>query len=320
MNMTMYKLIKITKFLNTLFIFKSKKITYNFFFLIRYIFFSRKKIERHLKDSYKKIILKTKDGKSVELYQSNFEMLSDDFLLNSEEIRLNDKIKNFFPNIDFIFDIGANIGSWTIAQRTLHNKDTKIYSFEPIKKTFEVLKKNIPENSNIKIYNFALGEEDTYQTMSLPIEALKEGGYYKTGTYTLKTRSLFFNEKVQVFKFDTIFEKNFKNIINPKNSGVFIKVDIEGNELEFLKGAINTLKILDNLLIQIEFNKKCFFFSKENYISNFEKRLDIIKSLGFKKVFYETYKNHVFQSIDINDLNLQHLFENVYVINILFLK
>ena len=317
--MIINKLIKETKYLNTLAIFKSRKIISNFFFFIKYIFF-RKKIEHHLKDSYKKTILKSKDGKSVELYQNIYGMLSDDFLLNSEETRFNNKLKKFFPTIDFIFDIGANIGSWTIAQRIYYNKDTKIYSFEPSKTTFKVLKKNIPENSNIKIYNFALGEEDCYQTLSLPIEVMKDGDHYSSGTYTLKTKSLFFREKVQVFKFDTIFEKDFKNIINPKNSGVFIKVDIEGNELEFLKGAINTLKILDNLLIQIEFNKKCFFFSKENYISNFEKRLDIIKSLGFKKVFYENKKNHVFQSIDINDLNLQHLFENVYVINILFLK
>ena len=162
-------------------------------------------------------------------------------------------------------------------------------------------------------------KKDYYQTLSLPIETVKDGNHYICGNYTLKTKSLFFREKVQVFKFDTIFEKDFKSNIDSKSSSVFIKVDIEGSELEFLNGAFNTLKMLDNVIIQIEFSKKVFYFSKENYISNFEKRLNLLKSLDFKKLFYEN-RNQKFQLLDIDDFDLKHVFENAYVINILFLK
>ena len=231
------KLIKETKYLNTLAILKSRKIIKNLFFFVKYIFF-RKKIERHLKHSYSKRILKTKDERSIEIYENINEKLPDNFLLDSEATRINEKIKNFLPSIDFIFDFGANIGAWTLAQRVFYKQDVKIYSFEPSKTTFEILKKNIPENDNIEIYNYALGDGNYYRTLSLPVEAIQEGQHYRSSCYTLKTKSFFFKEKVQVFKFDTIFEKNFKNNIDSKNSGVLIKLDIEGSELNYTK-AIN---------------------------------------------------------------------------------
>ena len=176
-----------------------------------------------------------------------------------------------------------------------------------------------------------MGDENNYQTLSYPINLFQYKHYYAFRGLTLKTKSLFLREKVQVFKFDTIFEKDFKNNIDSKNSGVFIKVDIEGSELEFLNGAFNTLKMLDNVIIQIEFNKKIFYYSKENYISNFEKRLDLLKSAGFKRVFYSD-RNKEFQLADINDFDLKHVFEdkiklhktneykNVYIYDVLFSK
>ncbi len=324
------KLIKETKYLNTLAIFNLRKIISNSNFFVRY-FFNRKKIEEHLRGCHSKRIFKTKNGKSIEMYISNYEPYPDNFFVDSYFMRMNERIKKFLPSVDFIFDIGANIGAWTLLQRVYYNQDVKIYSFEPSKTTFGILKKNISKHNNIKIYNFALGDGNYYQTLSLPIEAVQEGKHYISGHYTLKTKSLFFREKVQVFKFDTIFEKDFKNNIDSKNSGVFIKVDIEGSELEFLNGAFNTLKMLDNVIIQIEFNKKIFYYSKENYISNFEKRLDLLKSAGFKKLFYED-RNLEFQFVDIDDSDLKYVFENpiklhktnvyknVHVIDILFSK
>ena len=328
--MKIKKLIKETKYLNTFAIFKLRKLISNLYFLVKYFFF-RKKTEQHLKHSYSKKTLKTKDGKSIEMYVNNYDSRTDNFFVDSEEMRINERIKKFLPNVDFIFDIGANIGNWTILQRVYYNQDVKIYSFEPAKINFEILKKNISKHNNIKIYNFALGDENNYQTLSYPINLFQYKHYYAFRGLTLKTKSLFFREKVQVIKFDTIFEKEFKNNIDSKNSGVFVKVDVEGSELEFLIGAFKTLKMLDNVVIQLEFTIKAFTYSKEDYIINYKKRLDLLKSAGFKRVFYSD-RNKEFQLADINDFDLKHVFEdkiklhktneykNVYIYDVLFSK
>ena len=328
--MKIYKLIKETKYLNTLNIFRFGKITKNLYFFFKYLLF-KKKTTQDLKQSFSKKNFKTRGGGTIEIFENVYEKLDDNFFVDSREMRMNQKIKKFLPRVDFIFDIGANIGAWTLLQKIFYNHDVKIYSFEPNKTTFEILTKNVDKNDNIKIYNFALGDTNCQKTLSLPSEALREARHYSTGHYTLKSDSLIFREKVQVFKFDTIFEREFKKNLSPKKSNIFVKVDIEGSELEFLNGALNTLKMLNNIIIQIEFNKKVFNSLKESYISNFEKRLELLKNAGFKKLFYED-RNLEFQLVNIDDADLKNVFENpiklhktnqyknVYVIDIFFSK
>ena len=56
--------------------------------------------------------------------------------------------KEYNININIVYDIGANVGIYSILFNKLLN-NSKIYSFEPVKKNFNVLKKNI-ENFKIK--------------------------------------------------------------------------------------------------------------------------------------------------------------------------
>ena len=250
----------------------------------------------------------------------------------------NNKIKDILPNIKHIFDIGANVGAWSLAKRLYFNKDVKIYCYEPCKSTYEYLKKNLLKEKNIQTYNCALGDKNCYETLSIPVEVMQGGRHYYLQYNTLKTKSFFFREQVQVFKFDFLYEKYLKKIIDPHNTEAFIKVDIEGYELEFLNGAYQTLKALSKVLIEIEFNKKLFFYSKEDYLSNFKKRLSLLKKMGFKFLFYDLWGqllpkdgNNELQPINIDDFAVKEIFErekllktnqykNVNGINFFFLK
>ncbi len=58
-----------------------------------------------------------------------------------------------------IFDVGANKGQYlNIALTQLSGKKHIIHSFEPCKKTFNLLKENFPLSENIILNNFRLGK------------------------------------------------------------------------------------------------------------------------------------------------------------------
>jgi nonribosomal peptide synthetase DhbF len=60
-----------------------------------------------------------------------------------------------------IFDIGANIGLFTLAAKQ-KAPEARVYAFEPIQDTFQVLEKNVHLHkcSNTYVFNLAIGSED----------------------------------------------------------------------------------------------------------------------------------------------------------------
>lgn len=59
-----------------------------------------------------------------------------------------------------ILDIGANIGNHSVYWAT-HNRAKKVYAFEPVRRTFEILQKNIQINRlETKIQPFNIGLSD----------------------------------------------------------------------------------------------------------------------------------------------------------------
>jgi len=320
---TIKNFIKKNKFTNFLVIL-NKNYFRNILFLVKFIF-SKKKIIENYKKKFSQNNFKSKDGGNVKIYENALETYPDDYFINYPYENLEKKTKEFLPNITFIFDVGANIGIWTIPKRLSFNQDVKFYCFEPSKIIHEYLTKNLSEYQNTYIYNCALSDKDGYENLSLSLEAIRNGRYFSTGLGSLKFKTFFFNEKVQTFKFDTFFKKNLNEIVNKKDSQILIKVDIEGNELEFLNGGKEILNELNNIIIEMEFNKKSFFYLKEDYEYNFKKRIDILKKLGFKKVFYENKKKEI-HIINLLDFDIREFFEKkldkkeIYVINFFFVK
>ena len=90
------------------------------------------------------ILLKILDKFAI-TYHSIYENLNYDCKNNVELFLL--KKLNLSNNLNTIFDVGANIGSYSLLARKINNK-CLIFAFEPVRETFIVLEENV-SNKNI---------------------------------------------------------------------------------------------------------------------------------------------------------------------------
>lgn len=151
---------------------------------------------------------------------------------------------------DCIFDVGANIGLFSLFVKSVE-PETTIYAFEPIKPTFEVLQENIKLHSleNISLFNYGLSSENNpekiftfYPNMAgnstaKPGDAIADADDLKDIKESAKIENLFedlFKEqqevKCQVRTLSSIIEELKISKID------LLKVDVEGEEFEVFKG------------------------------------------------------------------------------------
>jgi FkbM family methyltransferase len=147
-----------------------------------------------------------------------------------------------------LFDVGANVGNYTLALNE-QLPGAKIYSFEPVAKTFEQLELNVGGKSNTFNIGFGSvpGKAFLYNTV--------DTGASELSTTHKEILSDIFKstEEIAAIEFETDTIDNFclKNKIEKID---FLKIDVEGNELSVLKGAEKMLANGGIKLIQFEIN------------------------------------------------------------------
>ena len=141
---------------------------------------------------------------------------------------------------DYFFDIGSNFGWYSILASRLVGKTGKVFAFDMVPDIIQEFERNISLNKlddNIVMVNMALGEEGGVVDY-LYSENTEMGNFQpemlKDGREDLKRETLK-TGKVQMTSLDRYVEEN----VIPRVD--FIKVDIDGAEVPFLKGARKTL-------------------------------------------------------------------------------
>ncbi len=149
--------------------------------------------------------------------------------LNNCELETNgelDFLERNIANFDVIFDVGANVGEWSLLVNDLR-QETSVYSFEPIKKTYEEMSAK-SFNDNVKLYNLALGSKIGKMDFFVSNDSTLSSGYNRE----------FDGGKIEEVFIDTVdnfcTEQNIKKID-------FLKIDVEGAEMNVLKGADNMI-------------------------------------------------------------------------------
>ena len=198
---------------------------------------------------------------------------------NSDIIPL---IKKYLKREQVFIDVGANIGAITLIASKIVGLSGKVFSYEPSSEMFKKLSLNIELNkkysSNIFLRNIGLGDKKDFKELIPDDQA--PGTFTVLNSHDVITRSKKEREIVEIDTLDNDYNKLFKSIN-------FIKLDVEGYELQVLLGGQNSLKKFHPILI-IENNN---MLNIENFLSDFNYDFYNIYPGGIEeKVFNSNFK------------------------------
>jgi len=203
-------------------------------------------------------------------------------------------LKHCLNKGDIFIDVGASIGLMSFYGSTLVGLDGKIVAFEPVSKSYSDLTDSIKVNRSENIIALKLGLGSKKE--SLPIYTSRACpslvSYEKDEP----------NEVVEIETLDTVLTD--LKITEVK----MIKIDVEGFELEVLKGASHLLTQANAPIICIEYIKKM-----KKIEENGEGPLNFIKKIN-KYRFFQLKKtsNTISQLYEIKDEMNLHDADNVF--------
>ena len=146
-------------------------------------------------------------------------------------------------NFALFFDIGANIGQTTDDIRNIF-PDSEIWAFEPVKKTFEILKVNT-NNKNVNCFQLGFGDKN-FET---EIFVKKDGSDSRMNSILNEENSNINSvekEKIKIETLDTFCKIHDINKID------YVKIDTEGYDLKVLKGSYELLNDQKISFVEVE--------------------------------------------------------------------
>ena len=143
-------------------------------------------------------------------------------------------IPEILDNPEVILDIGSNYGHYSAFLSKLY-PNSKIYAFEPVERTFNILKKVKEKFSleNVELIKKGLGSQEGDKIIVLP-------NHYTITAYIKDFYQEFNkNDDIEIVKITTL-----DNFVKEKKISRldFIKCDVEGFELEIFEGGKKAIK------------------------------------------------------------------------------
>jgi len=199
-------------------------------------------------------------------------------------------------NIDKIIDIGAHKGEF-LEKMLKIEKVNLFYAFEPQKDIFDFLNKKFSNNNKITLLNYALDKEITNKILQINkfsmtsslAEINEKSLYLKLKNFLTRSKSNFVDEyEVQTNTVDNVFKD-----VNLEKT--LLKIDVEGFEMNVIKGSKIKLKEIPYILIENQ-------FGNHYKNSNFNDIKDVLLKYNFvesKKFVFPTmhYQDVLFKKI-----------------------
>lgn len=156
---------------------------------------------------------------------------------DSSEAYLDDQVKLLKNHqVEYIFDVGARYGQISAEYKRVFPK-AKVHAFEPFTESFETLKKQTEKVEGIELHNKAVGSaegeltlrENKFNAANSMLESDESHTVIDDLTKTVNEHT------VSVITLDEFASQNHIGHID------ILKMDIQGYELEALKGATDLL-------------------------------------------------------------------------------
>lgn len=205
------------------------------------------------------------------------------FLFGKTRIyRAIEDLLNYNQEILTVFDVGAAVGDTAITFLKSFPQ-AQVYCFEPLKKSFNILSRRTKKYTyRARLFNFGFFNESSEKNFNVSPHA--------DGSSLLKPQgnlSKSWTEKATFKKIDDFVKKENIDKID------LLKIDVEGVEKEVLEGARETLSRVQNVFIEISFNRK----GKTN--SDYIKVFQILNETGFYLVNNYEHENFYFKKLNL---------------------
>ena len=175
-----------------------------------------------------------------------------------------------------MIDCGANIGYYTNFFRSIVGNKGYVHAFEPVPSTFEYLTKNVKKYSNCNNYYlnmFGLYKEESSKDIYIPDSI---SGHASLNKHEDAWKALKIDQKE--IKLQTLDKYTINNGVKKVD---FMKIDVEGSEIDVLNGSKQTiLKNKPNL--HLEVNTDLMNASQHTVHELWE----LLKELDYHKIYY----------------------------------
>jgi len=134
---------------------------------------------------------------------------------------------------DVFYDVGANVGAYSLVAASLSGRDVKVYAFEPGVRTFESLSENIAVNGlHDRVMAMPVALTDRTGIVRFEYASVEAGAARHPGVLTTTAGNV---SGVLGYRLDELVAQ----FCLPRPT--HIKIDVDGSELLVLRGAEATL-------------------------------------------------------------------------------
>jgi len=180
--------------------------------------------------------------------------------------------KRYIKKNTIVLDVGANFGQMSILFSELVKPNGKVYSFDADDFIFEIFKKNIEINNCKNITPiFGAVYNKNNETLYFPKQDFVKFKSY--GSYGIDQRATE-GRSVQSITIDSL---NIQDEIS------FMKIDIQGADLQAMQGCIKTIK-KNKMPILFEFE----YLLQDDFKLDFQEYVDFVASIDyrFERIIY----------------------------------